>query len=67
MMSAASEKQQVVEENWLQVRTVLWKFPDVETVQTWYQAEDYAPFLELRKEIWNDSMMLITDSVNLAD
>ena len=30
---AASEKQQVVEGNWLRGRTVqLWEFPDVETV-----------------------------------
>lgn len=30
---AASEKQQVVEDNWLRGRMVLWEFPDVETVQ----------------------------------
>jgi uncharacterized protein (DUF1330 family) len=64
---AASEKQQVVEGNWLRGRTVLWEFPDVETVQTWYQSDDYAPLLKLRKEISNDSIILISDGVTLAD
>ena len=64
---AASEKQQVVEGNWLRGRTALWEFPDVETVQTWYQSEDYAPLLKLRKEISNDSIILISDGVTLAD
>jgi uncharacterized protein (DUF1330 family) len=64
---AASEKQQVVEGNWLRGRTVLWEFPDVETVQTWYQSDDYAPLLKLRKEISNDSIILISDGLTLAD
>jgi len=64
---AGSEKQQVVEGNWLRGRTVLWEFPDVETEKTWYQLEDYASLLKLRKEISNDSIILITDGVSLVD
>jgi uncharacterized protein (DUF1330 family) len=64
---AASEKQQVVEGNWLRGRTVLWEFPDVETVQTWYQSDEYAPLLKLRLDISKGSIILITDGVTLAD
>ena len=64
---AASEKQQVVEGNWLRGRTLLWEFPDVETVQTWYQSEEYAPLLKLRLDISNGSIILITDGITLAD
>jgi len=55
------------EGNWLRGRTVRWEFPDVEMVQTWYQSEDYVPLLKLRKEISNDSIILIKDGVTLAD
>ena len=64
---AASEKQEIVEGNWLRGRTVLWEFPDVETVKTWYKSEEYAPLLKLRLEISNGSIILITDGVTLAD
>ena len=45
----------------------LWEFPDVETVKTWYQSEEYAPLLKLRKEISNNSIILIKDGITLAD
>ena len=64
---AASERQEVVEGNWLRGRTVLWEFPDVQTVKTWYQSEEYAPLLKLRLDISTGSIILISDGVTLAD
>jgi len=64
---AASEQQEAVEGNWLRGRTVLWEFPDVQTVKAWYQSEEYAPLLKLRLDISNGSIILITDGVTLAD
>ena len=64
---AASEKQQVVEGNWLRGRTVLWEFPDVETAKTWYQSDEYAPLLILRQEISTASIILIPEGVTLSN
>lgn len=50
-ISPASEKQEVVEGNWLRGRMVLWEYPYVETVKIWYQSEDYACLLKFREGI----------------
>ncbi|MDA0739302.1 MAG: DUF1330 domain-containing protein [Nitrospirae bacterium] len=56
-----------MERNWLPGRTVLWEFPDVETVKTWDQSEEYGPLLKLRSDISDGSIILITDGVMLLD
>jgi uncharacterized protein (DUF1330 family) len=63
---AVSDQQNIVEGAWLRGRTVLWKFPDVETAKTWYQSEEYAPLLKLRQEISNASIILIPEGVTLS-
>lgn len=62
---AASDMPHIVEGNWLRGRTVLWEFPDVEAAKTWYQSEEYAPLLKLRKEISTASIILISEGVTL--
>lgn len=63
---AASDMPHIVEGNWLRGRTVLWEFPDVEAAKTWYQSEEYAPLLKLRKEISTASIILIPEGKTLA-
>jgi uncharacterized protein (DUF1330 family) len=63
---AASDMPHIVEGNWLRGRTILWEFPDVEAAKTWYQSEEYAPLLKLRKEISTASIILIPEGITLA-
>ena len=63
---AASDMPHIVEGNWLRGRSVLWEFPDVEAAKKWYQSEEYAPLLKLRKEISTASIILIPEGITIA-
>ena len=56
---AASPSQIVKEGNWDESRTVIYEFPDMASIESFYHSEAYAPLKQLRQEIADSTVVFV--------
>jgi uncharacterized protein (DUF1330 family) len=49
----------VLEGEWDPLRTVLIEFPNMEALRAWYDSEEYAPLIHLRKQAGTTNMVAV--------
>ena len=50
---------EVKEGDWTPTRLVMLEFPNVERARAWYESEEYAPLLELRKRVATSRVLVV--------